>query len=289
LSKRTKAEALLIVVTFIWGATFVVVKEALTDAPPIPVLAARFALAALLVLAVMGRGGVGRAALLPGVVLGMFLFAGFMFQTWGLLYTTPSKSAFITGFSVILVPIIIWFAGSRLRPATVGGAALGLAGLYCLVLPSRLETVNRGDILTLLCAIAFAFHIVLVGSYTRRFSFRQLVATQILVVGLLSMLSLPLDPNLHVRWTVRLIVAVAATAVLATCVAFAVQNWAQQYTPASHTAIIFTLEPLFAGLTSWVVTGEHLGGGVLLGAVLIMGGMIVSALWGGSLPTPPSG
>ena len=275
--------------TFIWGATFVVVKEALTDATPIAFLAVRFTLASLLMLALMGHGQIDRRAILPGVVLGIFLFAGFISQTWGLLYTTPSKSAFITGFSVILVPIIIWFRGSRLRPATVVGSLLGLLGLYCLVLPSRLETVNRGDFFTLLGAVAFAFHIVLVGSYTRRFSFRQLVPAQILVVGLLSTLSLPFDPSLHLAWTPRLIFALVVTAVLATCVAFTAQNWAQQYTPASHAAIIFTLEPLFAALTSRLVIAEHLGGRALLGAALIMAGMIVSELWGGSVPSPPSG
>jgi drug/metabolite transporter (DMT)-like permease len=240
-------------------------------------------------LALMGHGRIDRRAILPGVVLGIFLFAGFISQTWGLLYTTPSKSAFITGFSVILVPIIIWFRGSRLRPATVVGSLLGLLGLYCLVLPSRLETVNRGDFFTLLGAVAFAFHIVLVGSYTRRFSFRQLVPTQILVVGLLSTLSLPFDPNLHLTWTARLIFALIVTAVLATCFAITAQNWAQQYTPAAHAAIIFTLEPLFAALTSWLVTAEHFGGRFLVGAALIMAGMIVSELWGGSVPSPPSG
>jgi drug/metabolite transporter (DMT)-like permease len=212
-----------------------------------------------------------------------------MFQTWGLLSTTPSKSAFITGFSVILVPIILGFHGTRPRVPTLMGSLLGLIGLYCLVLPPRLTTVNRGDILTLLGAVAFAFHIVLVGSYARRYSFRQLVPTQILVVGLLATLALPLDPNLHLQWTARLIFALVVTAALATCFAFTAQNWAQRHTPASHAAIIFTLEPLFAGLTSWAVTAEHMGGRVLMGAALIMAGMIVSELWGGSVPMPPSG
>ena len=275
--------------TFIWGATFVVVKEALAAATPISFLAVRFTLASLLLLVVMGRGQVDRHAILPGVILGLFLFAGFMVQTWGLLSTTPSKSAFITGFAVILVPIITWSRGSPMRMPTVVGSLLGVIGIYCLILPSNLAAINRGDVFTLLGAVAFAFHIVLVGSYTRRFSFRQLVPTQVLVVGLLSTLSLPFDPHLHLAWTARLIFALVVTAVLATCVAFTAQNWAQQYTPASHAAIIFTLEPLFAALTSWLVLAERLGGRVLVGAGLILAGMIVSERWGGSVPSPPSG
>ena len=289
MNKRTKAEALLVVATFIWGSTFVVVKAALADAAPMPFLAVRFTLASLLLLAVMGRGQVDRKAIVPGIILGLFLFVGFIFQTWGLLYTTPSKSAFITGFSVILVPVIIWLRGARLRMPTAMGSLLGLAGLYYLVLPPHLASANRGDIFTLIGAFAFAFHIVLVGSYNRRFSFRQLVPTQILVVGLLSTLSLPFDPNPHLAWTGHLIGALIVTAVLATCFAFTAQNWAQQYTPAAHAAIIFTLEPLFAALTSWVVMGERVGGRFLVGAGLIMAGMVVSELWGGSAPAPPSG
>jgi drug/metabolite transporter (DMT)-like permease len=286
LNRRAKAEALLVVITAIWGCTFVVVKTALSDASPLPFLAIRFTAAGVLLLAVLGRGRLPRRALVPGVVLGVFLFFGYLCQTWGLTLTTPSKSAFLTGFSVILVPLILLFRGFRMRAANVLGALLGLGGIYLLVLPSRLESVNRGDALTLLGAVSFAAHIVLVGSYTRRFSFLHLVPTQILTVGLLAALAIPLDPALALHWSGRLILAWVVTAVFATGVAFSVQNWAQQYTPAAHTALIFTLEPVFAALTSRLVIGERLGGKVLLGAAFILGGMVVSEVWGGTAPSP---
>jgi drug/metabolite transporter (DMT)-like permease len=284
-----KAELLLVVVTGIWGSTFVIVKGALADASPVPFLAVRFMLAGFLLWAVLGRGQVERPALAAGVVLGVFLFAGYLFQTWGLTLTTPSKSAFITGFSVILVPLIMLFRGSRLRAVPlggIGGALLGLLGIYFLVLPSGLQAVNRGDFLTLFGAVSFALHIVLVGRYTRRFSFLDLVPAQILVVGLLAVLALPLDPARALHWTNRLVFAVVVTAVLATGFAFAVQNWAQQYTPAAHTALIFALEPVFAAVTSRLAIGERLGGKVLLGCLLILGGMVVSEAWGGAAPSP---
>jgi drug/metabolite transporter (DMT)-like permease len=281
-----KAELLLVVVTGIWGSTFVIVKGALADASPVPFLAVRFMLAGFLLWAVLGRGQVERPALAAGVVLGVFLFVGYLFQTWGLTLTTPSKSAFITGFSVILVPLIMLFHGSRLRAANVGGALLGLLGIYFLVLPSGLQAVNRGDFLTLFGAVSFALHIVLVGRYTRRFSFLDLVPAQILVVGLLAVLALPLDPARALHWTNRLVFAVVVTAVLATGFAFSVQNWAQQYTPAAHTALIFALEPVFAAVTSRLAIGERLGGKVLLGCLLILGGMVVSEAWGGAAPSP---
>jgi len=275
-----------VVITLIWGSTFVVVKGALSDISPLPFLAVRFTVAGVLLLAVLGQGRVAREALVPGVLLGVFLFAGYLCQTFGLTLTTPSKSAFLTGFSVILVPVILFFRGSRLRPPSVVGALMGLAGIYFLILPSRLETVNRGDLLTLLGAVSFAVHIVLVGSYTRRLSFLHLVPAQILTVGLLAALATPFGPPLAMNWTRRLILAWVVTTVFATGVAFSVQNWAQQYTPAAHTALIFALEPVFAVLTSRLAMGERLGGKVLLGSSLILGGMLLSEIWGGRTPSP---
>jgi drug/metabolite transporter (DMT)-like permease len=286
---RTKAEAFLVVVTAIWGCTFVVVKGALADASPLPFLAVRFLLAGFLLLAILGRGQVERRTIFPGSILGLFLFAGYLFQTWGLIYTTPSKSAFLTGFSVILVPVIMMLAGFRMGSASLVGGALGLIGIYFLVAPSGMAAVNRGDILTLAGALSFAVHIVLVGRYTKKFSFVHLVPVQILVVGLLSLVALPIVPDQTLHFTARLVAAILVTAVLATGVAFSVQNWAQQYTPAAHTALIFALEPVFAALSSWLVVGEHFGGRALLGSGLILAGMIVSETWGGSLPSPVEG
>jgi drug/metabolite transporter (DMT)-like permease len=289
LSQRSKAEILLVVNTFIWGSTFVIVKGALSYASPFPFLAARFTLAGVLMWLVMAHGRVDRQAMLPSLVLGIFLFSGYAFQTCGLIFTTPSKSAFITGVSVILVPLLSLLSGYRMRAANLSGALLGLVGLHFLVLPSGLSAVNRGDLLTLLGAISFAGHIVLVGRYTRRFSFQQLAPGQILVVGAMAALAGPFGPAWVVHWSSRLVFAVVVTAIFATAFAFGIQVWAQQYTPPAHTALIFALEPVFAALTSWLVIGERLGGKVLLGSALILAGMVVSEIWGGRAPTPVEG
>lgn len=289
MAARTKAELLLVLITMIWGSTFVVVKSALADAAPFSFLAVRFTLAGLVLLFVLSRGRLDREAILPGVLLGLFLFGGYAGQTSGLRFTTPSKAAFITGFSVILVPLITVFFGYRMRWANITGALLGLAGLYLLVRPPALGEVNRGDVLVLLGAISFALHIVAVGQYATRFSFRHLVTVQILVVGLAAVAINPLDPGRMLNWTPRLAAAIVVTAIFATCVAFSVQNWAQQYTPPAHTALIFALEPVFAAITSRIVLGEHLGGETLAGCLLILGGMVVSEIWGGAAPAPVEG
>lgn len=289
LSIRTKAEALLVLVTLIWGSTFVVVKEALDDASPLPFIAVRFTLAGVLLFLVVSRGLVHREALRPGLILGLFLFVGYVMQTTGLVYTTPSKSAFITATSVILVPLFQVLYGYRLRSATIAGALLGLAGIYLLVLPSGLAAVNRGDILTLIAASSFAVHIVLVGRYTRRFSFRHLVPVQIMTVGVLAALTLPLRLSFKLQWTTGLIIALIVTALFPTAFAFSVQNWAQQFTPPAHTALIFALEPVFAAFTSRLATGERFGGKVFLGSALILAGMVVSEIWSGTPPSPVEG
>jgi len=274
-------------ITLIWGSTFVLVKGALNDASPLAFIALRFSTAGILLFA-LARGRIGREDLVPGLVLGFFLGVGFLCQTTGLLYTTASKSAFITGFSVILVPVILVFRGSSLRPAAAAGAVLGLAGLYFLVMPSGLQGINRGDVLTLIAAVSFAFHIVLVGHYAR-LAFLRLVPAQVLLVGLVALGALPFTGDLALRWSPRLAVALAITSVLATAFAFAAQSWAQRYTPAAHTALIFALEPVFAALASRLFVGEHLGGKVLLGSALTLSGMVVSEVWGGSGPSAVEG
>jgi drug/metabolite transporter (DMT)-like permease len=286
---RTKAEFSLASITAIWGFTFVIVKGALADASPLPFLAVRFMLAGLLLLVILGRGRVGRGTILPGAIMGFFLFGGYLFQTWGLVYTTPSKSAFLTGFSVILVPLIMMLLGQKLGPATLLGAVLGLVGIYLLVAPSGMSGVNLGDILTLAGATSFAVHIVLVGRYTKRFSFLHLVPVQILAVGLLASVAMVIFPAQKWHFSARLAVAILVTAVLATGVAFSVQNWAQQYTPPAHTALIFALEPVFAAISSWLVVGEHFRGRTLAGAGLILAGMVVSEIWGSRAATPVEG
>ena len=286
---RTKAELLLVATTFFWGSTFVIVKGALVDAPPLVFIALRFLVAGLLMFGVMARGRLPRAVLVPSFFLGSLLLAGYAFQTWGLIWTTPSKCAFITGFSVILVPIISLFGGYPMSAGSVGGAMMGLLGIYFLVLPSGLNSVNRGDVLTLFCAFAFAVHIVMVGIYTRRISFLHLAPGQVLVVGLVATIAAPLAPSMVVHWTPHLIFALAVTAIFATAFAFGSQVWAQQYTPPAHTALIFALEPVFAAVTSRIVTGERLGGKVLVGSALILVGMVISELWGGATPSPVEG
>lgn len=290
MTPRLKAELLLLGICIVWGASFVVVKGALVEASPLVFLTIRFTLAGL-VCAVALRfrpGHLSRQSMGAGGVLGLLLLGGYVLQVHGLLYTTPSKSAFITAFSVVLVPFLSALGGVRLRAANVAAAAAGLTGLYVLLAPSRLDAVNRGDLLTLAAAISFGCYIVWVGRYADRFDFRELVPIQILVVGLGSAIALPFDAHPRLDWTPGLTVAIAITALLSTALAFSVQNWAQRYTPPAHTALILSLEPVFTVLTSRWIMGEHMGGRMIAGSTLMLAGVLVSELWGGR-PAPIEG
>ena len=287
MSLRAKAELLLLLICVVWGATFVVVKNALRDASPLVFLAVRFLIAGFVCAAILRLRPreLNRSTVGAGVILGLFLIGGYTFQVTGLLYTTPSKSAFITAFSVVLVPVILAMGGVRLRTTNLLAAAAGVAGLYILVAPSRLGEVNRGDLLTLAGSISFGCYIVWVARYAERFHFRELVPIQILVVGLGAAVALPLDRQARFHWTAQFAWAIAVTALLATALAFSVQNWAQRYSPPAHTALILSFEPVFTALTSWWITGERMSARLVTGAALMLAGVLISELWGGR-PAP---
>lgn len=281
---RWKADLALLLNTLIWGATFVLVKEALADVSTLLFLAVRFALAgAILVTLARGlRPGPGAPGLVrTSAVVGGVLFAGYLLQTWGLLFTTPSKSAFITGFSVVLVPILTALVYRRLPGwGLLLGVLAALVGLYLLTAPGGPSGINRGDVLTLGCAVAFALHIMLIGHYSRVLPARVLAAGQVLVAAMLATAAVPWVEPIRFRPSASLLTAVLVTAILATALAFLIQTWAQRFTTPTHTALIFSTEPLFASLTSWIVVGERLGPSGWVGGGLILAGIVAAELLG---------
>ena len=292
LSRRVEADLALIANTFIWGATFVIVKDALRDAAPIVFLALRFTLATAVLLLLFRRQLSSRAGWRAGVAIGLFLFAGYVFQTVGLQFTTPSKSAFITGLSVVMVPLLLAVGSGRWIGVWQAMGVLGAAiGMYFLTVPPGRLEIGGGDLLTLACALCFALHIILVGRFSPQHPAGVLVTAQVATALVLSLASLPLlaalgrRDALALHFTPRLALAILVTAVLATALVFAIQVWAQRHTSPTHTAIIFSLEPVFAWLTSFVVLGERLGMRGTLGALLILAGIVVVELKGGA-PTP---
>jgi drug/metabolite transporter (DMT)-like permease len=150
-----------------------------------------------------------------------------------------------------------------------------------------LSSVNRGDLLTLGCAVAFGFHIIFLGRATKKHPFEQMAVLQTAIAAVLMFLTIPIAEHPHAVWTPRVLWAIAVTGVLCTAVAFSIQAWAQQFTPPTHTALIFALEPVFAWVTSYFVLRERLGGRAAVGAVLILGGILLSELKGSVVEAQP--
>lgn len=295
MTDRLKADLALVFCALVWGATFVLVKNALADASVFAFLAARFVLAALFI-ALMFRKSLAsakRADIRVGLLIGVFMFAGYAFQTVGLISTTPSKAAFITGSSVVLVPIlhgIFW--KSKIGIWVWLGALAALAGLYFLTVPrTGLGNLNHGDLLVGACAVVFALHILLVGHFSPKHPVGALSFFQVAMTAALSILAVPVASAVHLEPakfhpSTQMIAAVVMTALFATAIAFSIQIWAQQRTTPSHTAIIFALEPVFAGVTSYVMLGEVLSGRALGGAGLILAGIILVEVMGGAPVAP---
>lgn len=286
-NKRLWADIALGTATLIWGATFVVVKDALRDVSVFVYVAVRFGLSAVIMAAIFWRElrALTRRAAWAGAQIGFFLFGGYAFQTAGLKFTTPSKAAFITGSSVVLVPIILAACGLRKVTGWIwAGAFSALAGLYLLTVPAEgLGGLNRGDPIVFLGAVSFALHIIFVARYVERHSVGTLTFTQIATTALLATIFVPVFSRLrweqpHWAWTGNLIFAVLITSIGSTVIGFSFQVWAQQYASPTHTAILISMEPVFAVLTSWLLGREHLGGRLLLGAALILAGILLAEL-----------
>jgi len=286
-SRSLKAHLLLVAVTVVWGVTFVEIKDALRDISPLLFNAVRMALAGTALALIFRKNlRMSRAALGYGIWMGTLLWMGYEFQTTGLVLTTPSKSAFLTGVSVVLVPVFVALIWRRhINRWTSFGVLVAFVGLYLLTVPNAgsgglLSGINRGDLLTLGCAVAFAFQIIFMGRAMRAHAFEQIATLQACVAAVLMAASAPLLEKPHVVWSPRVVLAILVTALLGTAAAFTIQAWAQQFTPPTHTALIFVLEPVFAWASSYLLLGERLGTRASLGALLIIAGVLLSELKG---------
>jgi drug/metabolite transporter (DMT)-like permease len=286
LNARWTADVALALVALVWGATFVIVKRALADISTMYFLAVRFTLASVCMLLIFvpsfrqaSRAAVWRG-LRGGIAAGVFLWAGYVLQTFGLKYTTAGNSGFLTGLYIVLVPLI-GAAVYRRWPQSreMAGIVIATAGMIAMTIHG-LDThllMNRGDALTVGCAFAFACHLLVLGYFSQREFFPAIALGQIACTAILSTASLFVEhPTAY--WSSAVVWAVCVTALLATAVAFALQTWAQQYTTATRTALIFALEPVFALTVAVMVGGERLSFAAVTGGTLILAGILAVEL-----------
>jgi len=262
----------------IWGAAFPLVKLALGDASPMAFTAARFLLATVLVSPSLRE--VTREEWLGGATLGVLLAIGFATQTIGLQWTTPSRSGFLTSLYIPFTPLVV-LAIYRTLPDRYAGLGLVVAvtGMSLLTRSAGLEGgLNRGDLLTLLCAVAFACHMVATSHYARRQRVERLMMAQIVTAGVLTTLATPLLETPRLHWTPLLVGMICYEAALASVVAIRMQLSAQRVLSPTYAALVYTLEPVIAALTSLVLTGDRLTPIQWLGGGLIIAGSLVPEL-----------
>lgn len=272
------ADLFLLLVALSWGATFIIVKTAVEDLAPLPFLAVRFALAfvTLIPFLYIQRRHLNRDAVQKGMLLGVFLFIGYVTQTIGLQYTTASNAGFITGLNVVIVPLFVALYQKSLPHRTIiVGALSATAGLALLSIGPNF-TVNQGDPIVLICAFSFAAHIFFVGRFAPEVNPTVLASFQILTVALLSGIGTLIIPQPPMVFSSYVWFGLLLTALICTSAAFFIQSKMQQFTSASHTAIIFAAEPVFAALFAYLLAGELLSSRGLFGAALVLLGILIA-------------
>ncbi|MEH7335904.1 DMT family transporter [Neobacillus drentensis] len=290
MKKPIYADLSLLLVTLIWGTTFVLVQNAIDFLSPFAFNGIRFFIAAILLiicLLIFERKQLqflDFKLIKSGVLIGFWLFLGYVTQTIGLLYTTTSKAGFITGLSVVLVPL---FSMILLKQMPSRNAVLGVItatlGLFLLTM-TDVSSLNIGDGFVFICAISFAMHIIFTGKFSSKYPSLLLTVIQITTVAVLSMISSFLFEDWQNSFNMTnllsnsVILALIITSVFATAMAFFIQTNFQKYTSATRVALIFAMEPVFAAIAGYLWADERLSVSALFGCILIFMGMIFAEM-----------
>ena len=274
------ADVALLLVTLIWGSTFVAVRDAVAVYPVFAFLTIRFGLAALVMIVLFGRRlkSLGSWGLKAGGLIGVFLFAGYALQTIGLQHTTATKAGLITGLQTVSVPVItaIWMRRAPERRVLLA-TFLAFVGLGLISLTGALAP-ERGDLYVLGCAISFGAHITAVGILAPRTDPLALTTIQIAFVAVASAVASLFFGGIPTAIPGNVLGAAAFTGIMATAIAFGIQNAVSKYTTPEHTGVVFAMEPVFAALFGYLLAGERLGPRALFGGCLILLAMFMTEL-----------
>lgn len=281
-----KGNLILLLTAVIWGISFVSQRVGMEYIKPNTFNGLRTILGALVLvpfILVREKTGKSRTSnrkqlLIGGLICGVLLCLASTLQTWGMVYTTSGKSGFITAMYMIFVPIIGLFLGKRIRLFTVLGIASGVVGMYLLSMGGSSLTFNKGDLLTLICAVLFAFHIMVIDRLSGEVDGVKLSCLQFFVSGTLNVIVMFLFE--HPDWSLvrSCTVPILYSGILSCGVAYTLQIIGQQYTEPTPASIIMSLESVFAVLAGWVLLQEALLPREILGCILMFAAIIVVQL-----------
>jgi drug/metabolite transporter (DMT)-like permease len=288
-NKVMMANLLMLLAAAIWGFAFVAQRVGMETMGPHLFNGVRFIMGGLALLPLVfwlsgrpdsstDKNPSNRRLLMAGIIAGFFLFAGATLQQVGLQYTTAGKAGFITGLYIFFVPAIGLLFGMRTSLGTWLGAALAVWGLYLLSIRDTFS-LSYGDTLQVLCAVAFAGHVLVIGYLASRFDTIKLSAIQFMVAGLLALILAVIMETISWQMIVDTAIPLAYAGLMSTGVAYTLQVVAQQHAHSSHAAIILSSEGVFAVLGGWLFLGEVLPTAGLLGCLLMLVGMLMSQLW----------
>lgn len=278
-NKSLYADISLILVSLVWGGGFVASKGSLTVAKPFYIMTIRFSLAFILMCIVFHKKfkDFSKTDLKNGFVVGLFLFLAFGAQTVGLQYTEASKQGFLTATNVVIVPFLYW-AISKKKPDiySISSAILCMFGISLLTLENGLSGINAGDILTLMCAVFFACHIVSVGHFTEKTDPIILTIFQIGFAALLSFITAIFTEPLPTTFTTNGVLSLLYLGLFSTFIAFLLQNVAQKHTSSTRAAIIMSTECVFGSILSFIFLKENFTILMGLGSIIIFSSVIIS-------------
>ena len=284
-SDTLKSDFILIFVATIWGLAFVAQRVGMEHIGPFTFNGLRFVLGSLSLVPVIyfTRNSKSRkdntGLIKSGSISGIVLFGGISFQQVGLVYTTAGKAGFITGLYVVFVPILgILLKQGKTNAATWIGAALACIGMYLLSVTKGM-TVNKGDILVLFSGICFAFHLIVIGELTNKFNTAWLSLVQCIVCSILSLLVAGIFETFIISDILKVSIPIIYGGVFSVGIAYSLQIYGQKNSPASHAAIILSLEAVFAALGGWIMLNEILSGRGISGCILMLAGMLISQLF----------
>ncbi len=289
-SRTLRSDLIMLLAAFIWGSTFVAQRIGMNYIGPFLFNAIRFFIGAVVVLpfVLKDRHFWKKLSIKHGFILGLVLFTAIGFQQWGIVYTTAGKAGFITGLYVVFVPLLGMFMRKKSHRGHIIGALLALLGLY--LLSVKHFSMEKGDFLVFMGAVAWTFHVQLIDTYVKDTSPFVLAFTQFITTSLFSFVLAVFTEKINMVSMRLSVYPLLYAGVLSSGIAYTLQVIAQKESHPSHAAIILSLESVFAALSGWVVLGEHFTPREIIGALLMLSGMIFSQMYSAlvSYNTPES-